>query len=82
MEIHNKSQVNNTEILPATKHDDRTVCSCQLLFQLSDHDSVVGEGLFHCQKADLRDVKGVIAKRERSAVVPLSAGEKDRGVQA
>ncbi len=47
------------------------MCGCQLLFQLGDHDSVVSEGLLHCQQADLRDVKGVFAKRQRFAVVPL-----------
>lgn len=62
-------------ILPATKHNDRTVCGCQLLFQLSDHDGVVSQGLLHCQQADLRDVEGVFAKRQRFAIVPLKEGE-------
>ena len=64
------------QILPASKHDDGAVCGCQLLFQLSDHDSVVGEGLLHCQQADLRDVEGFFAKRQRFAIVPLEERER------
>lgn len=66
-------------ILPATKHNDGTVCGFQLLFQLSDHDSVVGKGLLHGQQAYLRDVEGVFAKWQRFAIVPLKSTRKKRG---
>lgn len=69
------------QIIPASKHDDRAVRGCQLLFQLSDHDSVVSEGLLHCQQADLRDVEGFFAKRQRFTIVPLKEGEEDESVQ-
>lgn len=49
-------------IVPATEHDDWTVCGSQLLFQLSDHDGVVSQGLLHRQQADLRYVEGVFLK--------------------
>lgn len=66
-------------ILPATKHDDRTECGCQLLFQLSDHDSIVSEGLLHSQQADLRDAEGLFAKWQRFAIIPLKEQEEDKG---
>lgn len=59
------------EDLPATKHNDRTTSGRQLRLQFGDHDAVVGEGLLHCQQANLRDVEGVLAKRLRFAIVPL-----------
>lgn len=49
-------------IVPATEHDGWTVCGSQLLFQLSDHDGVVSQGLLHRQQADLRYVEGVFLK--------------------
>lgn len=61
----------NEWVLPATEDNDRSVCGCQLLLQLSDHDGVVSEGLLHRQQADLRDVEGVLAKWPGFAVVPL-----------
>lgn len=64
-------------VLPATKHDDRTLCGCQLLLQLSDHDSVVSERLLHCQQANLGDLEGVFAKWQRLAIVPLEKEEED-----
>lgn len=70
------------QILPATKHDDGAVGGCQLLLQLSDHDSVVGQGLLHGQQADLGNTEGVLAKRQRPAVVPLWDGEQDADVKA
>lgn len=66
-------------ILPATKHNDGTVCGFQLLLQLSDHDGVVGKGLLHGQQAYLRDVKGVFAKWQRFAIVPLKKYKKEKG---
>ena len=57
--------------LPPTKHDDWTVCGFQLLFQLSDHDTIVSEGLLHCQQADLRNTEGVFAKWQRFAIISL-----------
>lgn len=64
--------------LPATKHNNRTVIGCQLPLQLNDHDTVVSQGLLHCQQADLRNVEGVFAKWQRSAIVSL---EEERGGQ-
>lgn len=60
------------EFLPAAKDNNRTGRGSELLLQLSDHDSVVSQGLLHCQQANLWDVEGLLAEREGFAIVSLS----------
>lgn len=62
--------------LPTTKHNDRTVSGIQLHFQICDHDGIVSKCLFHCQKTNLRNAEGVLAKWQRFAIIPLDEGRE------